>query len=281
MNGPTRPLLALFSGALALSGCTSAPDPASESPTAPAAAQTITVERGDLTSVLVVTGTLVDRPEYALAAPEAGTIALGNTSPDEPVKADGPPVVRVGNVPLSTPHDGLVADLPAPEGTRVGRGATAAVIRHGGLAVQLQVPAEQAYRVATAPTSAKTTIEGGPGGLDCALAAPVAAPEDTGQDSTGSAAPYSALCLLPLDTEAVPGLPARVGLQLETREDVLTLPLSAVSGRQGSGEVAVLSADGTVERRPVGLGVSDGTLIEITEGLAEGDEVTVAAPGFE
>ena len=187
MTGKARSLLALFAGALALSGCTSAPDPASEAPTAPAAAQTITVERGDLTSVLVVTGRLVDRPEYALAAPEAGTITLGNTSPDEPVKAGGAPVVRVGDAPVTAPQDGLVADLPAPEGTRVGRGATAAVIRHGGLAVQLQVPAEQAYRVATAPTSAKTTIDGGPGGLECTLAGTVAGPD--GEFTIGSGGP--------------------------------------------------------------------------------------------
>lgn len=280
MNRRALPLLATLGLALTLSGCTSTGQSANEDSSSPPAAQTITVERGDLSSVLVVPGTLVDRPEYALAAPEAGTIALGATSPDQPVKAGGSPVVRVGDVPLTAPHDGIVADLPAPEGTRIGHGATAAVVRHGGLAVQVQVPAEQAYRVATAPTSAKTTIEGGPGGLECTLAGVVASPEEAGQGQEESAAPYSALCLLPLDTEAVPGLTARVGLQLETREDVLTLPLSAVSGRQGSGEVAVLSADGTVERRPVGLGVSDGTLIEITEGLAEGDEVTVAAPGF-
>lgn len=281
MNGKTGLFLTALACAFAVSGCTPASDPPVAGPSAPAAPQTLTVERGDLSSVLVVPGTVVDRPEYALAAPKAGTLSLGNTSPDEPVTAGGSPVVRVGDVPLTAPHDGIVADLPAAEGTRVGRGATAAVVRHGGLAVQIQVPAEQAYRVATAPTSAKTTIDGGPGGLECTLAGTVSAPEEAGQGQEDSATPYSALCLLPLDTEAVPGLTARVGLQLETREDVLTLPLSAVSGRQSSGEVAVLSADGTVERRPVGLGVSDGTLIEITEGLAEGDEVTVAAPGFE
>jgi hypothetical protein len=58
---------------------------------------------------------------------------------------------------------------------------------------------------------------------------------------------------------------------------VLTLPVEAVAGRQGKGQVDVVGPDGQRQTREVVLGLTDGKVIEIKSGLT-GDE-NVAVPG--
>ena len=62
-------------------------------------------------------------------------------------------------------------------------------------------------------------------------------------------------------------------------ENVLVVPTTAVRGAAQSGTVWVMSADGATEERPVALGLTDGTQVQITQGLAEGDEILEFAPG--
>lgn len=312
----SRPRLAVIAaGALVasgLAGCTppSVGDELPPSQSSVGESDIVTVERGEISSVLVVRGVTVDRPEYALRTVSGGTVTRTTLREGKAVTAETPVIVQLGEEQITVEHPGVLSRLAVAPGERVGKGVSVAVVRHSGLALQVEVPAEQAYRVATEPISAKTTIDGGPGGLDCSLA-PVAdaviantpavegdASGSQAADLPGSVAPgalgappagsvgvagthYSAWCLLPLDVEAVPGLSARVGLTMDTREDVLMLPVDSVTGSQGSGEVGLVQSDGSVAVHPVQLGISDGTNIEITEGLEEGDQVSVAAPGFQ
>jgi multidrug efflux pump subunit AcrA (membrane-fusion protein) len=60
---------------------------------------------------------------------------------------------------------------------------------------------------------------------------------------------------------------------------VLVLPVSAVQGDTQHGVVNRVE-NGVLSQVPVGLGITDGVRIEITSGLAEGDEVTSFAPGL-
>ena len=61
--------------------------------------------------------------------------------------------------------------------------------------------------------------------------------------------------------------------------DVLTVPLTAVEGAAGKGVVTVVGADGTEEEREITLGINDGTTVEVTGGLVEGDMVLEFVPG--
>jgi len=67
------------------------------------------------------------------------------------------------------------------------------------------------------------------------------------------------------------GLTATVAVVTGTASDVVTVPASAVS----DGSVMVLK-DGTATRTPVTTGVIGRTEVEITDGLAKGDEVVLA-----
>lgn len=100
-----------------------------------------------------------------------------------------------------------------------------------------------------------------------------------------------------------PGMSASVDIRTETREDVISVPISAVTTRlkkKGGGtkevessedqsteeaeplerdekqEVVFLYAEGVVHKVEVKTGIQDNTSIEILEGLSEGDEIVVA-----
>jgi multidrug efflux pump subunit AcrA (membrane-fusion protein) len=62
-------------------------------------------------------------------------------------------------------------------------------------------------------------------------------------------------------------------------ENVLVVPTTAVRGAALSGTLWVSLPDGSTEERAVGLGLNDGTQVEITAGLVEGDTIQQFAPG--
>jgi len=65
---------------------------------------------------------------------------------------------------------------------------------------------------------------------------------------------------------------ASVFLETETREDALVIPKSALA-LDSIGDTVYVSRDGKAERREVELGFRQGDLIEITEGVEEGELV--------
>jgi RND family efflux transporter MFP subunit len=76
------------------------------------------------------------------------------------------------------------------------------------------------------------------------------------------------------DLSLIPGVYASVGLKLDHREKVLTIPTEAVS-RQKAITVYVLNQQNEVEERPVGLGLETPDKVEVVAGLHEGDLVIV------
>jgi len=54
--------------------------------------------------------------------------------------------------------------------------------------------------------------------------------------------------------------------------------VTSVQGSVQTGNVWVVAADGTQEKRSVGLGLTDGEIVQITTGLVEGDQVLQFIP---
>ncbi len=70
-----------------------------------------------------------------------------------------------------------------------------------------------------------------------------------------------------------PGMTAEVEILVAHLEDVLTVPVSAVVEQRGQFFCWIRTPDGTVERRPLVLGLSNDQYIEVKDGVAAGDEV--------
>lgn len=71
-----------------------------------------------------------------------------------------------------------------------------------------------------------------------------------------------------------PGLTAHVAVDVDRREDVLAIPSEAVAIREGRDVCYVAGEDG-IERRSITIGRSTKDLLEVTSGLAEGEEVVM------
>ncbi len=73
--------------------------------------------------------------------------------------------------------------------------------------------------------------------------------------------------------EVKPGMSADVSVTTASAADVLAIPAVALSGGANGYTVEVQAADGSVERRPVEVGLITSSWAEIRSGLAEGDVV--------
>jgi multidrug efflux pump subunit AcrA (membrane-fusion protein) len=86
-------------------------------------------------------------------------------------------------------------------------------------------------------------------------------------------------CAIPAEVTVFPGLAAQITIAGGKAENVLVVPTTAVKGSAETGVVWLVSADGTTAEHPVTLGMNDGTNVQITDGLAEGDLVNQFVPG--
>ena len=74
--------------------------------------------------------------------------------------------------------------------------------------------------------------------------------------------------------QIVPGMYATVSIPLQTAKNVLTVPVQAVqSSGQGQGTVLIVDDSNHIERREVGLGLQNATVVEVVSGLSENDRV--------
>jgi multidrug efflux pump subunit AcrA (membrane-fusion protein) len=86
-------------------------------------------------------------------------------------------------------------------------------------------------------------------------------------------------CVVPPEVTVFSGLSAQLVIAGGVAENVLVVPITAVEGSAGTGNVYFLLPDGSTELRPVTLGLNDGTNVEVKGGLAEGDLILQFVPG--
>jgi len=87
-----------------------------------------------------------------------------------------------------------------------------------------------------------------------------------------------------VDAEVLPGMTANLWVDVGERQDVLVIPAMAVQ-RDNAGRTSLMIRDGELGwvEREVLLGMSDGLMIEVIDGLDEGEEVRIPlqSPGAE
>jgi HlyD family secretion protein len=74
--------------------------------------------------------------------------------------------------------------------------------------------------------------------------------------------------------ELIPGTNVDAEIRTAVAENVLVIPREALR-HDGAGSYVFVFKDGAVERRPVTTGASSVTLVQVTAGLAEGDDVAL------
>lgn len=79
------------------------------------------------------------------------------------------------------------------------------------------------------------------------------------------------------DGNLIAGVYATVTLKVGRKNNVLTLPVTAVAQDKGAASVFLVSKDHKIEKRDVQVGLESPTHVEILQGLAEGDLVMIGS----
>ncbi|GAB2969184.1 HlyD family efflux transporter periplasmic adaptor subunit [Frigoribacterium salinisoli] len=280
-------------------------------PTGELAEPVVAVARGTVVNDVVVDASVAaDAPSAARAtlagevsevyvepgeAVEAGQSLVGlrrETPRDPVVQPDGTVVEKqplVETAVVTAPVAGTVAELPVIRDQAVAVGDAVAQVAPGSFHVTASLGAAQLYRLVSRPTEGTVAIAGGPAPFACtglvigtgasgAPSADAGASSSDGSDgSTGGE--QQVTCSVPGDVTVFAGLAAELTVPAGVATDVLTVPLTAVEGAAGKGIVRTVTPEGEQEEREIGLGVSDGTTVEVTSGLEEGEEVLEFVPG--
>ena len=194
---------------------------------------------------------------------------------------------------VKAPANGILSSFSALVGQQFSVGSAVGQIAPPGFHVTGSIPPEQLYRLIERPADAQVTINGGPAPFTCTgltITSPLPGESsDPGDGGTlpnpgqsgqgGSTGGPSVSCAVPGEVTVFAGLVAEIVIAGGIAEDVLVAPVTAVEGSAGTGNVYVVLPDGTNELRPVTLGLSDGTNVEVTGGLEEGDTILQFVPG--
>lgn len=228
---------------------------------------------GEIGSIFATEGELVERgaPIYQIRTehqPDPVEPTEDNPDPEQPQ-----PYYTFTDV--VAPTTGTLVGFPFLVGMPVDIGMETGSVQPSSFHVEASLTAAQQYRLIDEPKSASVAITDGPAPFTCDDVEIVQA-EATEEASAGA----QVQCSIPSDVRVFPGLALKVTVAGGSAEGVLVLPTTAVIGTSDTGIVYLPSADsGEPEEREVGLGLTDGMLIEITSGLDEGEEVLEFAPG--
>ncbi|WP_247827989.1 efflux RND transporter periplasmic adaptor subunit [Arthrobacter antioxidans] len=202
---------------------------------------------------------------------------------------------------ILAPADGTLAAFTPLPGESVSIGQTTGTVSPGTYHVSGTLTAAQQFRLLDRPSSAVIAITGGAAPFTCtdpritepqaaagggpdagsertAMAGPIAPAQGPGSDG-GSTPAGELTCPIPADVPVFVGLSADIVLSAGVAEDVVTVPTTAVKGSIATGIVWVQDPAGETTEREVKLGLNDGSSVEITEGLAEGDMILEFVPG--
>lgn len=250
-----------------------------ESSVSPEAAITdpiVAVERGSVVNALSLSGNVARDDSFAVRGEFDGTITAVHVSDGASVKK-GQKLFSVRqeyprkDFDVVAPEAGELSEIALVKGQSTTVGTEIYTLTPARYHLLATVEPVQLYRLVNAPTEATVTITGGPAPFTCNGVRVQVSAEGTA----------SVRCALPADQTVFAGLPATMDLALGQVEDALVIPVTAVQGGAGTGTVWVDAGDGSdPEERAVKLGVNDGVMVEVTEGLEEGDSVRQFVPGF-
>ena len=169
---------------------------------------------------------------------------------------------------ITSPLDGIMQRLDAKEGLLINRGdAIARIVQIDQVLAVIQIPESDVGKVRQV-AEVEITIQAADKVVKARQHFLAPAP-----------APRARLFRLELamanpDKAILPGMFVRADIVKEEKKDVIAIPLYTIISRNDHHYVFV-ARDGHAVKQPVTTGIQDGWLVEITTGLAQGDQLIV------
>lgn len=228
---------------------------------------------------------------------ETGEDQSGEGAAPEPVEQPAPEPQETEQqyryLTLYANAPGKITGLTLAEWESVATGDVVATISPGTYSIVAELTPEQQLSLldvdinasAILPTSADPVRCKAPGITEDAE---VEKPEDpqidpmSGEPASSSTSAAQLECAVPAGTKIVPGLSVEVTVDLGSAHDVLTVPTTAAEGTGETGTVYTID-EATGEPTPVEVtfGKRGDGIVEVTEGLEEGQEILQFVPGVD
>lgn len=278
---------------------------------------TVQPTRQDLTNSISLSGTVTMNPVFGLVAPVAGQVRFlsleePEATPAEPFRVgsvwrDGEP--HWFEAPAGSTFAGRLVDDRAT----VTAGMPVASAELAGYGIVAEIDSEQAYQIVGGLASVRAQIENGPGPFPCKALGTIAAlpegtvpaPEPPAEEEQerqplppGAVAPPPAeevdqpdpagdgssstglrlVCTAPGKVKLINGAAVTLDVVTQRSPNALVVPVEAVAGGQGNGQVEVVEPDGGRKIVDVVLGLTDGKVVEIKSGLTGTETLSVPGP---
>jgi hypothetical protein len=273
---------------------------------------TAKLTRQDLVNKVSLSGKVTMNPVFGLVAPVDGQVRFVDVKPPERTPTKPTKIATVAGKAVEIPASATLAGRLVDDKSTVTAGMPIVSAKFAGYGIVADIDGADAYKLAGSLGSVTAQVKNGPGPFPCTVLGTIAAlpagtiPEpppapappqgQPGQPASAAPAPpgpaapdkqngsagseptgLRLVCTAPGNVKLINGAAATLEVITERAAQVLVAPVEAVAGKQGSGKVDVLGADGIRQSRDVVLGLTDGRVVEIRSGLT-GDE-TLAVPG--
>jgi macrolide-specific efflux system membrane fusion protein len=247
---------------------------------------------GTVTNNVTLTGTVNADAAVPIKATLAGEVRKLLVTPGQAVAVGTPILTLRADVPnpdgtvatktatVVSPAAGTLSAFPALVGQVFAVGDPVGQVAPPTFTVSGSLPPAQLYRLIDRPTEAQVTITGGPAPFTCTgltITSPLAG-EAEGDQGAATGGP-TVHCAVPADVTVFAGLAANILIAGGSADNVLIVPITAVEGTAGTGNVHFVLDDGSTELRPVTLGLNDGVNVQVLTGLAEGETILQFVPG--
>ncbi|MFD3688951.1 peptidase M23 [Nocardiopsis sp. NPDC058631] len=265
----------------------------------------VAVELGEISSVMVLDAVVEAEPGESVKARNGGTVTHLWVAEGAEVE-EGAPILNVrvpdegappedggeeSSAPATTeitlyaPASGTVSGLDdVLVGDVLEPGAAAAKVAPDAFRAVAAIPANDLYRFYEDPEDIMLKIDRGPPADVCeflSLGAGDGAGEDAGGEAGGEGGGGGGselVCSVSSDLQVFDGVQGKLSVATGGAENVLVVPVTSVRGTSEEGEVVLVADDGSEEVREVRLGVSDGSFVEVSDGLSVGDMIMDPVP---
>lgn len=288
-------------------------------PTSDFSAPTYTVETADIVNNVEVTATVVTDPSVEVKAGSEGYLGYwavpngADVIEGQPIAEIRKPIMSqarededgnviepadTGRFTRQTLHAPLAGKLKyvVELDEEVTKTTVVFSVAPETLSVEGDLSPQDRYRLLDDPKKAEVKLDGGPAPFTCkklAIGNDVIAVEpnpedDSGEDFYGyegqaqndSTTAVKMRCPAPKKVRLFAGLTGTMTVLAGEAKGVVAVPITAVQGVLETGRVWVIDpATGEEVERDIKLGLSDGEMIEVVEGLEQGDSIRQFAPG--
>jgi len=232
------------------------------------------VKQGDEVRAGTTLGVITPLPSPAPPLPSPSPLPTSSPTPTgSPSPSPPPPLPPIQPVSVVTaPVDGVITEVDVVLGQHTRTGKTMFVLSPDQFDVIAAVGPSLLPQFFTPPLDIQGTIEKGPPPFACTFVS-IGSNLETSGAQTILNQDSDFRCSVPVSVTVFPGIHVRLDVTTAEADGAVILPKDVIQIHGQDGTVWVVEKGGTPSKRTVRLGISQGSMIQVTSGLKAGERV--------